>query len=88
MEYSYVFRDIEFCIADRRDDNICMTITINLSKYRLHHLKTKPIFRNMRTGHAQTRLYMYTVCVNMCTVLTLNIGTSLVLKFQQLHFTR
>ena len=32
MEYSFVFRDIEFCIADRRDYDICMTVTINLSK--------------------------------------------------------
>ena len=32
MEYSYVFRDIEICIADRRDSWICRELTIWLSK--------------------------------------------------------
>ena len=32
-EYSYVFSDIELCIADRRDSGICTTMTIKLSKY-------------------------------------------------------
>ena len=32
MEYSYVFRDIEICIADRRDAWICRNLTIWLSK--------------------------------------------------------
>ena len=33
MEYSYVFRDIEICIADRRDAWICRDLTIWLSEY-------------------------------------------------------
>ena len=33
MEYSYTYTDIEICIRDRRDDNICGIWTVQLSKY-------------------------------------------------------
>ena len=36
MEYSYVFRGIEICIADRRDSWICRDLTIVMSKYFLY----------------------------------------------------
>ena len=52
MEYSYVFRDIEFCIADRRDNNICMTVTINMSKY-----------QTTRDTSITILVYIYCMCV-------------------------
>ena len=32
MEYSFIFEDIEICIADRRDAWICRDLTIVMSK--------------------------------------------------------